>query len=164
MKTKTRVLVTTKLLAVALTATAGCAPTTGAPPASTGADHVEIAPVSASVQGSSAAPPAPQAAAELNTPSTAAPTALPASPPQSVPQSAAGLAPGSPSPADNAALVALRSELDRAGHEAAMARVAHFRPLCDKDGYPLVGNLVRKVPSYGPTKFCASVRDRTAAR
>ena len=160
MKTKTRVLVTTKLLAVAFTATAGCAPTTGAPPASTGAGHVEIAPVSGSVQGTSAAPPAPQAAAELNTPSTAAPTAAPASPPQSVPQNA----PGSPSPADNAALVALRDELDSAGHDAAMARVAHFRPLCDKDGYPLVGNLVRKGPSYGPARFCASVRDRTAAR
>lgn len=161
MKPKTRVLVTTKLLAVAITAAAGCAPTTGVPAASSGADHVEIAPVSASVQGTSAAPPAPQAAAtELNTPAAAAPT----SPPPSVPQSAAGRAPGSPSPEDNAALVALRNELDIAGHEAAMARVAHFRPLCDKDGYPLVGNLVRKGPTYGPTKFCASVRDRTAAR
>lgn len=159
MKTKTRVLVTTKLLAVAFTAAAGCAPTTGAPPASTGADHVEIAPVSASVQGTSAAPPAPQAAAtELNTPAAAAPT----SPLQSVPQGAAGRDPGSSSPENNRALVALRDELGSAGHDAAMARVAHFRPLCDKDGYPLVGNLVRKGPNYGPAKFCASVRDRTA--
>jgi hypothetical protein len=45
-----------------------------------------------------------------------------------------------------------------------MTRIGHFRPLCDKDGYPLVGNMTRKVPVYGPTAFCGELRSRSASR
>jgi hypothetical protein len=57
-------------------------------------------------------------------------------------------------------LVALRNELDTQTEAGALARRAHFRPLCDKDGYPLVGNLIRKGSSagYGPDAFCAAIR------
>jgi hypothetical protein len=35
-----------------------------------------------------------------------------------------------------------------------------FRPLCDKDGYPMVGNMMRKSPNpyYQPSAFCADLR------
>jgi len=56
-------------------------------------------------------------------------------------------------------LVALREELDRCTEAEALARREHFRPLCDGDGYPLVGNLIRKGPGgYSPSAFCATVR------
>jgi hypothetical protein len=41
--------------------------------------------------------------------------------------------------------------------------MARYRPLCDKDGYPLVGNLSRKSPDPGlePSELCAEVRKQT---
>jgi hypothetical protein len=69
-----------------------------------------------------------------------------------------------PSPEDDPALLALSNELEQAGRDAAMKRIDHFRPLCDKDGYPLVGNLARKGPTYGPLAFCGELRSRAASR
>jgi hypothetical protein len=63
-------------------------------------------------------------------------------------------------------LVTLRGELG-ASHDraAAQARAGHFRPLCDADGYPLVGNVVTKAPSgVQPSEFCADVRAKSAVR
>lgn len=60
--------------------------------------------------------------------------------------------------------MALRDELADESRDSAMARIAHYRPLCDEDGYPLVGNLARKSPTYGPSELCAAVRERVAAR
>lgn len=59
-------------------------------------------------------------------------------------------------------LVALRTELADTKTADALANVAHFRPLCDKDGYPLVGNLARKGPAPGPevSELCAAVRKK----
>ncbi len=61
-----------------------------------------------------------------------------------------------------AALVALRDELvQKKREEVTGSRVAlaRYRPLCDKDGYPLVGNVTQKViPGYQPSEFCAEVR------
>lgn len=132
MKTKARVLVSTKILAVALTATAGCAPPVGASSASSGPEHSELATV--------LVPPAPLVA-----------SAPPIS--EAAPQEAAR------PPADNPTLKALRDELAGVGRDGAMARAAHFRPLCDEGGYPLVGNAAaRKGPSYAPSQFCAEVR------
>jgi hypothetical protein len=97
------------------------------------------------------------------TPSTTAPATAAASPaPAAGPASPEGVAQHAP-PADNKAdskLLALRDELDRTLPAEVVAKEAHFRPLCDKDGYPLVGNLNRKAPSPGtaPSAFCASVR------
>jgi hypothetical protein len=57
------------------------------------------------------------------------------------------------------ALLVLRSELGTQTEAKALARTPHFRPLCDDDGYPLVGNLMRKSPApYQPSQFCAAVR------
>ena len=59
-------------------------------------------------------------------------------------------------------LVALRAELDAMKRDDALAKVDHFRPLCDEAGYPLVGNLARKVaePSLQPSEVCAEVRKK----
>jgi hypothetical protein len=64
-----------------------------------------------------------------------------------------------PPPAD---LDALRTELLNTTPDAALAQMTHFRPLCDKDGYPLVGNVASKVqlPGLQPSAFCAEVRKR----
>jgi hypothetical protein len=65
-------------------------------------------------------------------------------------------------PADSAVperLIALRDELTRAGRDKAQAEVARFRPLCDGDGYPLVGNIAAKGDKwYQPSQFCSDVR------
>ena len=75
----------------------------------------------------------------------------------------AGASPSAPhAPPDDAhaspALLELRAELVKAGRDKAAADVARFRPLCDKDGYPLVGNLANKNTMYQPSQFCAAVR------
>lgn len=54
-------------------------------------------------------------------------------------------------------LLELRSQLMRAGHDKVQADVGRFRALCDKDGYPLVGNIANK-SMYQPSQFCADVR------
>jgi hypothetical protein len=59
-------------------------------------------------------------------------------------------------------LRALRFALIKAGRAAALAEVVHFRPLCDRDGYPLVGNLANKGDMYQPSAFCTDVRQREA--
>jgi hypothetical protein len=69
-----------------------------------------------------------------------------------------------PGPA-GVALLDLSRQVHDAGPEKAREQAAHFRPLCDKDGYPLVGNLMSKSgeQTYGPEEFCAEAR-RTAQR
>ncbi|HEX3766402.1 MAG TPA: hypothetical protein VHW23_47240 [Kofleriaceae bacterium] len=80
----------------------------------------------------------------------------------------AGAWPGAPAaphaPPDDAhaprALLDLRAEMMKAGHDKAQADVGRFRALCDPDGYPLVGNLVEKSSMYQPSQFCSDVRKR----
>ncbi|HKE20590.1 MAG TPA: hypothetical protein VKB80_37205 [Kofleriaceae bacterium] len=55
-------------------------------------------------------------------------------------------------------LLDLRASLLNAGKEAAQRDVGRFRPLCDADGYPLVGNIANKSNMYQPSQFCADVR------
>jgi len=51
----------------------------------------------------------------------------------------------------------LRVELGR--DPQALSRLEHYRPLCDKDGYPIVGNLMQKGPTLvEPSQLCAEVR------
>lgn len=67
----------------------------------------------------------------------------------------------SPTPPDAEApkaLLQLRNELWEAGRARAAASPAKFRPLCDKDGYPLVGNVANKGEVYQPSQFCSDVR------
>lgn len=61
-----------------------------------------------------------------------------------------------------AALIELRAELFEAGPEQALKQVPRFRALCDDEGYPLVGNVVRKGDVYQPSQFCAAVRSSKA--
>jgi hypothetical protein len=67
-----------------------------------------------------------------------------------------------PSPPADAAvpapLRALRVDLIRTGRDTALKDVSRFRPLCDQDGYPLVGNLASKGDMYQPSQFCSDVR------
>lgn len=71
-------------------------------------------------------------------------------------------APAPAAPHDNAQLEALKSELELTSPAKAIEKMSHFRPLCDKDGYPLVGNTIRKGEPEGmrPSVFCAEVRKR----
>jgi hypothetical protein len=59
-----------------------------------------------------------------------------------------------------AALLDLRGELLGAGRDKAQRDVPHYRALCDKDGYPLVGNLANKKGVYQPSEFCSDLRKR----
>ena len=85
----------------------------------------------------------------------------------------AGESPPSPPTDDEAPreLLELRAQLAEAGQQAAREAQPRFRPLCDADGYPLVGNMVPKTPDdmsgyyiepplppYQPSEFCAEVR------
>lgn len=56
------------------------------------------------------------------------------------------------------ALIELRAEMFEAGREQALQQVPRFRALCDDEGYPLVGNAVRKTDVFQPSQFCAAVR------
>jgi hypothetical protein len=63
------------------------------------------------------------------------------------------------------ALVSLREELFRLDDEtSAFARVAYFRPLCDADGYPVVGNVMRKASGYQASTFCSELRARASKK
>ena len=55
-------------------------------------------------------------------------------------------------------LLELRTQLLRAGRDKAQAESGKFRALCDKDGYPLVGNIANKGDMYQPSQFCSDVR------
>ena len=57
----------------------------------------------------------------------------------------------------------LRAELAR--DKNALDHAEHYRPLCDKDGYPLVGNLQRKGPiEFEPSQICRAIREKAKAR
>jgi len=85
-----------------------------------------------------------------------------ATPPQ-VAAAPSAAAQHAPPPGDDKAdpkLLALREKLAAAGKQKALADEATYRPLCDADGYPLVGNLARKSPDapFLASEFCAEVR------
>ena len=78
-----------------------------------------------------------------------------------------------PPPDDEARpeLLELRAEMADRGEDEALRAKPHFRPLCDAQGYPLVGNLLPKEPDetmpsimlpleppYQPSEFCTLIR------
>ncbi len=64
--------------------------------------------------------------------------------------------------ADFTQLVGLASELQLRAPEEVRAAREHYRPLCDAQGYPLVGNVAAKSfdskPHLTASAFCAEVR------
>lgn len=128
---KPRTILTTPVLAVVALSHAACSRTVEAP---------------SSPRPEAASPPSPaaidSAIARASEPSTSAKPAP---------------APGAD---EDPALRAMREELLNSGRVKALAAIEHFRPLCDKDGYPLVGNVLRKSPhaEYQPSQLCAEVR------
>jgi hypothetical protein len=64
-----------------------------------------------------------------------------------------------PPHSNDPALLALRTELARETR-GALKDPDHYRPLCDKDGFPLVGNVMRKTvkQDYQPSQLCADLR------
>lgn len=138
---KRRVIHPYKILAVALGAGVGCS--------------------------SSARPdPAPATATAANAPNAAATPATPAAPATSAtPDGVNRHTPPTDDKADPK-LLTLRTELDQESLQAALTKQDHYRPLCDKDGYPLVGNLNRKgpgPPGASPSAFCTGVRSKKPA-
>lgn len=145
---------TTKILAMAITA-AGCSTTAATPPVTSAAPVVQR--VEAQPQ------PADKLAAETKGPAAADPSAqTAASPEPPTPET-------QPPAADPRGAVMLLAEL-RGSHYfangtadyAGAARDPHYRPLCDADGYPLVGNVVSKAsgPPVGAsiTMLCQQMR------
>ena len=68
-------------------------------------------------------------------------------------------------------LLELRGEMAEAGKEEALNARLLYRPLCDAEGYPLVGNLMPKQPDdetpsvlmqpeppFQPSEFCTVIR------
>ncbi len=139
---KPRTITPSKILAVALGAASGCTP----PPAPAPAPAADVI----------IAPEPRATAAEAPPPSEDATRAGAPAPPEAAAE--ARRAP--PEPAAPA-LVALREELLDQDRDQALAAATRFRPLCDADGYPLVGNVMRKSgPLYQPSAFCSDVRAR----
>jgi hypothetical protein len=52
----------------------------------------------------------------------------------------------------------LRNQLLSAKKEDVTKSMARFRPLCDAEGYPLVGNLATKASGMQPSEYCTIVR------
>lgn len=53
---------------------------------------------------------------------------------------------------------AVNAELERTSLDDAVANRAHFRCLCDDEGYPLVGNLNSKATITTASEFCEELR------
>jgi hypothetical protein len=151
---KRRVIETRKILAVALGAAAGCTSATSGdlPAAGVNTPPAQVAPPVL------AGPQAPFAPGTLGDPAR-----VPHTPPETRSPPPPAAAPVSPPPerhlSQDPALLALREDL---AHETRgqVHNPDRFLPLCDKDGYPLVGNVMRKSPSpdYQPSAFCADLR------
>jgi hypothetical protein len=70
--------------------------------------------------------------------------------------------PPAPPPDAKAArsLLALRDELHSTALGDVRAHSQKYRPLCDAEGYPLVGNINDKGVQTQPSTWCADVRAR----
>lgn len=153
---KTHVIRSTPLLvltAAALSSMTGCAPTT--------------APVTSATPVATEVAPSPVATTTTPTPVDAPVVATASTPPEQpvAPASHVTTAELVPEPFDDGKaptnLIALREELFQSDHgPSAFARLSHFRPLCDAQGYPVVGNVYRKASGYQTSTFCSELRAR----
>ena len=142
---KPRIIVTTKVLAVAAASMMGCAPR---------ADPGAAAITPESTQGPM-------------TTASGAPSGETATPPAETAGAAPRVAPGEVAPAvapnEKIALLQLQFALAELPLKEAVAQNKRFRPLCDAQGYPLVGNVARKggmdeAPQLQASKFCSELR------
>ena len=58
----------------------------------------------------------------------------------------------------------LRASLYQAGETKARTEMPRFRALCDREGYPLVGNIASKNMRYEVADYCRDVRTASAAK
>ena len=140
---KPRRIQTHSILAVVLGA-GGAACTAHAPARDAGVVAIAPAAPSAASTAPTVTPPGPAGEPGLEVAGAASATDVAESPPR---------AKGAPS------LLGLRDEMADKGRAEALRHPERYRPLCDADGYPLVGNLVRKDPdAYAPSQFCKDLR------
>ena len=66
--------------------------------------------------------------------------------------------PGPQQQVDTRTLDALNQELSNVQLQEAMVQRLHFAPLCDENGYPLVGNIVSKTTGATASGVCAELR------
>jgi len=160
----------TQLLAItavtALSSLAGCAATSGPPPNTPASVAPRPAPDDAATGDERDAVAAPVI-------SKRAPEQVSVEPASHVTtQTVSSAAPPEPLEDEKAGrwLLDLREELFETGRfegderGKVSANVAHFRPLCDAQGYPVVGNVMRKDSGYQPSRFCSDLRVRTGAK
>lgn len=137
---------TTKILAVAVVA-AGCSTSTTAPPVSSAAVRVAALPPVMAEEVAAAPEPLPEETAPAPAPER----------PEDMHEAEERARSGPLR--DDPKLLGLASELANIDKQAAFAELARFRPLCNAEGYPLVGNVVRKAAfTYTTTAFCRDVR------
>lgn len=74
-------------------------------------------------------------------------------------QLSAGQAEPEPEPEPACDAEALNEELSLTLLDEAVANHAHFRCLCDDEGYPLVGNINGKVIATA-SQFCATLKEK----
>src|SRR5262245_61998382 len=139
---KPRKIKTYSILAVAaLGAATGCAK--AAQPKMPGLETSAPALAPTTPVGSPAVAAAP-AVAMPEAPQVAVAQDAPAEQPAAAPVEEATFTTTAPTPAevrDQAALAALRTELARVGRVRALWHAARYTPLCDAQGFPLVGNM-----------------------
>lgn len=76
-------------------------------------------------------------------------------------------APHAPPPPDSKvkpALLQLRTEAIGMAEDKVKEQLRHFKPLCDAEGYPLVGNIAVKGKAMQPSMICKLVREHVPTR
>jgi len=76
-------------------------------------------------------------------------------------------APHAPPPPDRQAkpeLLKLRSEAIAMTEDQVKQDLRRFKPLCDAEGYPLVGNIAVKGKAMQPSMICKLVREHVPTR
>lgn len=62
-------------------------------------------------------------------------------------------------------LLDLRAEAFHLTNDQVKAQLKHFKPMCDAEGYPLVGNIaVKGDQANQPSAVCKLIRERPASR
>ncbi len=164
---KARIIITTKILAVAAASAVGCAPKgePGAPVVADTAQSPENRGPGGAARGGDGAAGTRGTGPTEAVAGTDDPAALDAALAGALGPGA--LAPGAAKvpPEEKIKLMKLQFALSEMLVEEALAQAPRFRPLCDAQGYPLVGNVARKGGDSGDkvlqvSQFCRELRQR----